>query len=369
MATARADAGRPRCWPCVGARPDARRTSSAVQEVLVATGALAELEVGRSTTSPPQALAAIDVADITDDARKALAEMAHYVAWRERDRRGCRAADAVKVVVVGAGLGGLSAAAHLVGRGHDVTIVERSGAGRAGAGCGRRRGRVPARHRPDGADHARAAGRHVRGGGRRHGRLRHHPAGRPHVPGRVRGRQRAAGLARPGADEGRDRAPSPVRPTPRGSTGSARGSSGSTTSRWRASSTPTTTPCSTSPGRWRPRSASCGWAPSAGCPSVVGSYFRDERLRRIFSFQSMYAGLAPYEALALYAVITYMDAVEGVVVPEGGMHRMASGLAAAAREGGGRDPLPRTGHPHPARPGRRGDGRRARGGGRGRRRG
>jgi len=34
----------------------------------------------------------------------------------------------VKVVVVGAGLGGLSAAVHLVGRGHEVTIVERSGA-------------------------------------------------------------------------------------------------------------------------------------------------------------------------------------------------------------------------------------------------
>lgn len=29
----------------------------------------------------------------------------------------------MKVVVVGAGLGGLSAAAHLVGAGHDVTIV------------------------------------------------------------------------------------------------------------------------------------------------------------------------------------------------------------------------------------------------------
>ena len=68
--------------------------------------------------------------------------------------------------------------------------------------------------------------------------------------------------------------------------------------------------------------------------SVVGSYFGDERLRRIFSFQSMYAGLAPYEALALYAVITYMDAVEGVVVPEGGMHRMASGLAAALEKAG-----------------------------------
>ncbi|MGI9646374.1 MAG: phytoene desaturase family protein [Ilumatobacteraceae bacterium] len=66
----------------------------------------------------------------------------------------------------------------------------------------------------------------------------------------------------------------------------------------------------------------------------VASFFDDERLQRIFSFQSMYAGLAPYEALALYAVITYMDSVEGVFVPEGGMHEVAAGLAAAVGKAG-----------------------------------
>jgi phytoene desaturase len=66
----------------------------------------------------------------------------------------------------------------------------------------------------------------------------------------------------------------------------------------------------------------------------VARFFDDERLQRIFSFQSMYAGLAPYEALALYAVITYMDSVEGVFVPEGGMHVMASGLADAVEKAG-----------------------------------
>lgn len=66
----------------------------------------------------------------------------------------------------------------------------------------------------------------------------------------------------------------------------------------------------------------------------VASFFDDERLQRIFSFQSMYAGLAPYEALSLYAVITYMDSVEGVFVPVGGMHAMATGLATAVEKAG-----------------------------------
>ncbi len=67
---------------------------------------------------------------------------------------------------------------------------------------------------------------------------------------------------------------------------------------------------------------------------VVSSRFDDERLQRIFSFQSMYAGLAPYEALAIYAVITYMDTVNGVFVPDGGMHALPVALAAAAEQAG-----------------------------------
>ncbi len=62
--------------------------------------------------------------------------------------------------------------------------------------------------------------------------------------------------------------------------------------------------------------------------------FRDPRLHRVFSFQAMYAGLAPAQALALYAVITYMDSVEGVWFPEGGMHAVPDAMAQAAIDAG-----------------------------------
>jgi phytoene desaturase len=66
----------------------------------------------------------------------------------------------------------------------------------------------------------------------------------------------------------------------------------------------------------------------------VGSFFADERLRRIFTFQAMYAGMSPYDALAIYAVIAYMDCVSGVYFPVGGMHAVPRALAGAAEKHG-----------------------------------
>ena len=66
----------------------------------------------------------------------------------------------------------------------------------------------------------------------------------------------------------------------------------------------------------------------------VEQYLKDPRTQRVFSFQSMYAGLAPQDALALYAVIAYMDSVAGVYMPKGGMHAVPRALAAAAEKHG-----------------------------------
>lgn len=66
----------------------------------------------------------------------------------------------------------------------------------------------------------------------------------------------------------------------------------------------------------------------------VEQYLKDERTQRIYSFQAMYAGLSPYDALAIYAVIAYMDSVAGVFVPKGGMHAVPKAMAAAAQKHG-----------------------------------
>jgi len=67
---------------------------------------------------------------------------------------------------------------------------------------------------------------------------------------------------------------------------------------------------------------------------VVRRYLKDPRTQRMFSFQAMYAGVSPQQALALYAVIAYMDSVAGVFFPVGGLHAVPRALAAAAAKHG-----------------------------------
>ncbi|MDI3385232.1 phytoene desaturase family protein [Streptomyces sp. B-S-A8] len=66
----------------------------------------------------------------------------------------------------------------------------------------------------------------------------------------------------------------------------------------------------------------------------IGRFLSDPRLRRIFTFQALYAGVAPAQALAAYAVIAYMDTVAGVWFPKGGMHALPRAMADAADEAG-----------------------------------
>jgi phytoene desaturase len=67
---------------------------------------------------------------------------------------------------------------------------------------------------------------------------------------------------------------------------------------------------------------------------TIARFFADARLRRVFSFQALYAGLSPYDALALYLSIAYLDSVAGVSFPVGGMHAVPAAMASAAEKHG-----------------------------------
>jgi phytoene desaturase len=66
----------------------------------------------------------------------------------------------------------------------------------------------------------------------------------------------------------------------------------------------------------------------------VARRFADDRLRRLFSFQALYAGVSPFRAIAAYAVIAQLDIGAGVRHPVGGISAVPAALAAAAADAG-----------------------------------
>lgn len=62
---------------------------------------------------------------------------------------------------------------------------------------------------------------------------------------------------------------------------------------------------------------------------------RDPDVARLFSFQALFAGMAPNRALGVYGAIPYMDTCLGVTYPEGGMRAIAEALGRAFTAAGG----------------------------------
>lgn len=66
----------------------------------------------------------------------------------------------------------------------------------------------------------------------------------------------------------------------------------------------------------------------------VARYFRTEKLRKAFSFHSMFLGLSPFEALAMYSLITYADLALGMYYPKGGIYAIIEDMVQLAEERG-----------------------------------
>ena len=65
---------------------------------------------------------------------------------------------------------------------------------------------------------------------------------------------------------------------------------------------------------------------------LIRKYVKDERLQQALSFQSLYLGLSPYDALAIYALLPYTELGGGIHYPMGGMHQVPLAMERLGRE-------------------------------------
>jgi phytoene desaturase len=63
-------------------------------------------------------------------------------------------------------------------------------------------------------------------------------------------------------------------------------------------------------------------------------FFRDDRLQVAFTMQDMYMGLSPEESPATYSLMQYSELANGMWYPEGGMYRIVESLMSLARQAG-----------------------------------
>lgn len=66
----------------------------------------------------------------------------------------------------------------------------------------------------------------------------------------------------------------------------------------------------------------------------MSAYFDDPRLKAAFTFQDLYMGLSPFEAPATFSMMPYTELVHGVWYPKGGMYSIVEALMELARRAG-----------------------------------
>ena len=64
----------------------------------------------------------------------------------------------------------------------------------------------------------------------------------------------------------------------------------------------------------------------------VSSYFEDPRVLQALSFQTMYLGISPWEAPAVFSLLPYTEATHGIWFPTGGLHAVPLALEKVCRE-------------------------------------
>jgi len=66
----------------------------------------------------------------------------------------------------------------------------------------------------------------------------------------------------------------------------------------------------------------------------MSAYFDDPRLKSAFTFQDIYTGLSPFDAPATFSMMPYTELAHGVWYPKGGMYSIVESLVDLARTAG-----------------------------------
>ena len=66
----------------------------------------------------------------------------------------------------------------------------------------------------------------------------------------------------------------------------------------------------------------------------MAKYFKDERLRALFSYQELYVGLSPYNAPGVFSLLAATELTDGVWYPIGGFNEVRGSLLKLAEEEG-----------------------------------
>jgi phytoene desaturase len=66
----------------------------------------------------------------------------------------------------------------------------------------------------------------------------------------------------------------------------------------------------------------------------MSAYFDEPRLKSAFTFQDIYTGLSPFEAPATFSMMPYTELAHGVWYPKGGMYSIVESLTDLARQAG-----------------------------------
>ena len=69
---------------------------------------------------------------------------------------------------------------------------------------------------------------------------------------------------------------------------------------------------------------------------TISKYVKDDRLRKLLSFQTLYIGISPYNGPSIYTIIPMIESIYGVWFIKGGMYTMAKSMEKLFIELGGK---------------------------------